>query len=157
MFRVIGHRIFSWLERQELNYWRSRMHVGKHVDMKKGFRVSQPQNITIGDYVSIGPDVIFQAHAPIVIDEYTLIAAGVVIVTANHFLGKREYEMRHGEQRPVHIGRNCWLGAGAIVLPGVTIGDGTVVGAGSIVTKDLPAEMICMGIPAAPIKPRPKL
>ena len=44
----------------------------------------------------------------------------------------------------------------AIVLPGVTIGDGTIVGAGSVVTKDLPPEMVCVGVPARPLKPRPK-
>lgn len=156
MLNWIGHRIFSWLEKQELAYWRSKMRVGKSVDMKRGFRVSQPQNITIGDYASIGPDVIFQAHAPITIGDYTLIAAGVLIVTANHHLDKRELDMRHGVQSPVHIGKNCWLGAGVIVLPGVTIGDGTVVGAGSVVSKDLPPDMICVGVPAKPIKPRPK-
>ncbi len=48
---------------------------------------------------------------------------------------------------PVHIGRNCWIGAGAIVLPGVTIGDNTVIGAGSIVTKDIPANVVAVGNP----------
>ena len=48
---------------------------------------------------------------------------------------------------PVHIGRNCWLGAGVVVLPGVTIGDNTVIGAGSIVTKDIPANVVAVGNP----------
>ena len=48
---------------------------------------------------------------------------------------------------PVHIGRNCWLGTGVIVLPGVTIGDNVVVGAGSIVTKDLPDNVVAVGNP----------
>lgn len=151
----IGHVLFSWLERQEMNYLRSRMKMGKGVDTKKGLRVTKPQNISIGDYVSIGPDVIMQAHAPIKIGEHTLIAAGVTIVTAGHEVDKRGFGMRAVNILPVHIGKSCWIGAGAIVLPGVTIGDGAVVGAGSVVTRDLPAEMICVGIPARPIKPRP--
>ena len=48
---------------------------------------------------------------------------------------------------PVHIGKNCWLGAGVIVLPGVIIGDNTVVGAGSVVTKDLPSNVVAVGNP----------
>ena len=48
---------------------------------------------------------------------------------------------------PVHIGRNCWIGAGAILMPGVTIGDNTVIGAGSIVTKDIPANVVAVGNP----------
>jgi galactoside O-acetyltransferase len=47
----------------------------------------------------------------------------------------------------VHIGRNCWIGAGAVILPGVTIGDNTVVGAGSVVTKDLPSNVVAVGNP----------
>lgn len=48
---------------------------------------------------------------------------------------------------PVHIGRNCWIGAGAIILPGVTIGDNTVIGAGSVVTKDIPSDVVAVGNP----------
>ena len=48
---------------------------------------------------------------------------------------------------PVHIGKNCWLGAGVIVLPGVTIGDNTVIGAGSVVTKDIPSNVVAVGNP----------
>lgn len=48
---------------------------------------------------------------------------------------------------PVHIGRNCWIGAGAVILPNVTIGDNTVIGAGSIVTKDIPANVVAVGNP----------
>lgn len=156
MLNSIGHKIFSWLEKRELAFLRSKMNMGKGIDMKKGFRATKPGDITIGDFASIGPDVTMQAHAPIEIGDYTLIAAGVTIVTANHYIDKRELEMRHGEQSPVKIGKSCWLGAGVIILPGVTIGDGTIVGAGSIVSKDLPPEMICVGVPAKAIKPRPK-
>ena len=48
---------------------------------------------------------------------------------------------------PVHIGNNCWIGAGSIILPGVTIGDNTVIGAGSVVTKDIPANVVAVGNP----------
>lgn len=54
---------------------------------------------------------------------------------------------------PVRIGKNCWLGAGVTVLPGVTIGDNTVVGAGSLVTRDLPANVVAVGSPCRVIRP----
>lgn len=145
------HRLLLWLERQEVRYYMAKMNVGKRVRIKRGLRVKRPMNITIGDDVNIDCNVILQAQAPIYIGDLTLIAPGVIIVTANHDMSKRTMITL-----PVKIGSNCWLGAGAIVLPGVTIGDSTIVGAGSIVTKDLPPEMICVGVPAMPLKPRPK-
>ena len=54
---------------------------------------------------------------------------------------------------PVRIGRNCWLGAGVIVLPGVTIGDNSVIGAGSVVTKDIPANVVAVGSPCRVVRP----
>ena len=54
---------------------------------------------------------------------------------------------------PIRIGRNCWLGAGVIVLPGVTIGENTVIGAGSVVTKDIPANVVAVGNPCRVLRP----
>ena len=54
---------------------------------------------------------------------------------------------------PVHIGRNCWIGAGAIILPGVTVGDNSVIGAGSVVTKDVPANVVAVGNPCRVLRP----
>jgi acetyltransferase-like isoleucine patch superfamily enzyme len=151
MFKSLVHRLLLWLERQEVRYYMAKMHVGNRVAIERGLRVKKPMNITIGDDVSIGCNVTLEAQAPIYIGDLTPIAPGVIIVTANHDMSKR---IRINS--PVKIGSNCWLGAGVIVLPGVTIGDGALVGAGSIVTKDLPPEMICVGVPARPLKPRPK-
>ena len=123
MLSSIVHKIYLWVQRQEVLYLRSKMNVGENVEIKKGFRATRPRNITIGDHVSIGLDVIMQAHGPITIGDYTLIAAGVNIATAEHFLNERELGMRGGTQHPVSIGKNCWLGSEVIVLPGVTIGN----------------------------------
>jgi acetyltransferase-like isoleucine patch superfamily enzyme len=59
-------------------------------------------------------------------------------------------------ERDVVIGNGVWIGANAVITAGVTIGEGCIIGAGSVVTHDLPANMICAGVPAQPIKPRPK-
>ena len=67
--------------------------------------------------------------------------------TLSAFAEKKGDEKALQFNMPVHIGRNCWLGAGVIVLPGVTIGDNTVIGAGSVVTKDIPANVVAVGNP----------
>ncbi len=71
----------------------------------------------------------------------------VTIATAGHPVLPELRERLYQYNMPVHIGRNCWIGAGAIILPGVTIGDNTVIGAGSVVTKDIPSNVVAVGNP----------
>jgi len=71
----------------------------------------------------------------------------VVISTAGHPILPELRELVYQFNMPIHIGRNCWLGAGVLVMPGVTIGDNTVIGAGSVVTKDIPANVVAVGTP----------
>ena len=83
----------------------------------------------------------------IYVGDYTMIGPNVTIATAGHPILPVLREQAYQYNASVHIGRNCWLGAGVIVLPGVTIGDNSVIGAGSIVTKDIPANVIAVGNP----------
>ena len=83
----------------------------------------------------------------IYIGDCTMIGPNVTIATAGHPVLPELREKGFQFNVPVHIGRNCWLGAGVIVLPGVTIGDNTVIGAGSIVTRDIPATVVAVGNP----------
>lgn len=76
-----------------------------------------------------------------------MIGPNVVIATAGHPLLPELREEGYQYNAPVHIGRNCWLGAGVIIVPGITIGDNAVIGAGSIVTKDIPANVLAAGNP----------
>ena len=71
----------------------------------------------------------------------------VVLATAGHPILPCLREKQYQFNMPIHIGKNCWLGAGVIVMPGVTIGDNSVIGAGSIVTKDIPANVVAVGNP----------
>lgn len=83
----------------------------------------------------------------IYVGDYTMFGPNVTVATAGHPI---DPELRSGAYQynmPVHIGRNCWLGAGVVVLPGVTIGDNTVIGAGSVVTKDIPPNVVAVGNP----------
>ena len=71
----------------------------------------------------------------------------VIVATAGHPILPELRERLYQYNMPVHIGRNCWIGAGAIILPGITVGDNVVVGAGSVVTKDLPSNVVAVGNP----------
>ena len=76
-----------------------------------------------------------------------MIGPNVTIATAGHPILPELREKGYQYNMEVHIGKNCWLGAGVVVLPGVTIGDNVVVGAGSVVTKDLPSNVVAVGNP----------
>ena len=106
-----------------------------------------------GKNVHLGNNVYFNFNATMVDDthiyigDYTMLGPNVVIATAGHPILPELREKALQYNMPVHIGKNCWLGAGVIVLPGVTIGDNTVIGAGSVVTKDIPANVVAVGNP----------
>lgn len=99
-----------------------------------------------GVYANYNLSLVDDTH--IYIGDYTMMGPNVVLATAGHPILP---ELREGlnlqYNRPIRIGRNCWLGAGVIVLPGVSIGDNTVVGAGSVVSRDLPADVVAVGSP----------
>ncbi len=83
----------------------------------------------------------------IYVGDYTLFGPNVVVATAAHPITPELRMPVTQFNLPVHIGKNCWIGAGAIIVPGVTIGDNTVIGAGSVVTKDIPANVVAVGNP----------
>lgn len=88
----------------------------------------------------------------IYVGDYTMFAPGVIVATAAHPILPELRERVCQYNMPVHIGRNCWIGAGAIIMPGVTVGDNTVIGAGSLVTKDIPANVVAYGSPCRVIR-----
>lgn len=105
-------------------------------------------NVKIGKRVYINSGCLMMSAGGITIGDDTQIAANVQLISNNHDL----YERQVITCKPVHIGKNVWVGAGATILPGVTIGDNSVVGAGSVVTKNIPANAIAAGNPARIIK-----
>ncbi len=109
------------------NHAGAHVHFGKHVYCNFSVTMVDDTHIYVGDHTMIGPNV--------------------VIATAGHPILPELRERGYQYNMPVRIGKNCWLGAGVIVLPGVTIGDNVVVGAGSVVTRDLPDNVIAVGNP----------
>ena len=82
-----------------------------------------------------------------------MIGPNVTIITGTHPIAPELREQLLQFNMPVRIGRNCWLGAGSLILPGVTIGDNVVVGAGSVVTHDLPDNVVAVGNPCRVLRP----
>lgn len=115
-------------------------------------------SLCIDSHTYIGRNTFLGAHEPITIGKYVLIGAYCYITSANHQYQSRELPI--GLQgfigAPITIEDCVWLGTRVVVLPGVTIGEGAIVGAGSVVTKDIPPYEIWAGVPAKFIKKRPE-
>ena len=101
-------------------------------------------------YANFGLTLVDDTH--IYVGDYTMFAPHVTLATAGHPILPELREKIYQFNAPIHIGRNCWLGAGVVVLPGITIGDNSVIGAGSIVTKDIPANVVAYGNPCKVIR-----
>ena len=125
------------------------MGEGSHVSAP--LTAVRPHCVRIGRNVIVMPGCLMMSAGGITIDDGAMIAANVQLISNNHDL----YERQVITCRPVHIGKNAWIGAGSTVLPGVTIGDNAVVGAASVVTKDVPADTVVAGNPARFIKKIP--
>ena len=101
-------------------------------------------------YANFGLTLVDDTH--IYVGDNTMFAPNVVVATAGHPINPELRAKAYQYNMPVHIGKNCWLGAGVLVMPGVTIGDNTVIGAGSVVTKDIPANVVAYGNPCRVIR-----
>ncbi len=104
--------------------------------------------VVIGDNVMIMPDCLMMSRGGITIEDNAMIAANVQLISNNHDLHDRQLLIC----KPVRICRNAWIGAGATILPGVTVGENAVVAAGAVVTKDVAPNTIVGGNPAKFIK-----
>lgn len=110
------------------------------------------KHVHFGKNVYANFNLIMVDDGHIYVGDYTMFAPGVIVATAGHPILPELRETVYQYNMPVHIGKNCWIGAGAIILPGVTIGDQVVVGAGSVVTKDLPSNVVAVGNPCRVIR-----
>lgn len=109
------------------NHGGHHVHFGKNIYANFNLTCVDDTHIYVGDYTMIGPNV--------------------TLATAGHPIYPPLRELGYQYNFPVRIGKNCWLGAGVVVLPGVSIGDNVVIGAGSIVTKNIPSNVVAVGNP----------
>ncbi len=110
-------------------------------------------HIHFGDWIYCNFNFTCVDDTHIHVGSYTMFGPNVTIATAGHPILPELRKKGYQYNMPVHIGKNCWIGAGAIIMPGVTIGDNVVVGAGSIVTKDLPDNVVAVGNPCRVLRP----
>lgn len=124
---------------------------GNNLFIKSVFRVEYGYNFTAGKELYVNVGCVFLDSAPITIGNNCLIAPGVHVYAATHPIDPK-YRQDNDDYRelafPVKIGNDCWIGGNSIICPGVTIGDNVTVGAGSVVTKDVPSNVIVAGNPA---------
>jgi maltose O-acetyltransferase len=126
--------------------------VGEGVGIRAPFRCDFGYNITIGDGTFVNFNAVFLDAGPIRIGSHVQIGPGVQLLTPVHPMDAERRRAGWERALPVVIGDNVWLGGGVIVCPGVTIGPDTVVGAGSVVTRDLPAGVLAVGSPARVVR-----
>lgn len=105
------------------------------------------RHVYLGEHVYANFNLTLIDDTYIYVGDYTMFGPNVTIATAGHPIlpELREKELQYNA--PVRIGRNCWIGAGAVIVPGVTVGDDVVIGAGSIVTRDIPDRVVAVGNP----------
>ena len=103
------------------------VHFGKNIYANYNLTLVDDTHIYVGDYTMFGPNV--------------------TIATAGHPILPELRQQGYQYNAPVHIGKNCWIGAGALIMPGITIGDNVVIGAGSVVTRDIPSNVVAVGNP----------
>jgi maltose O-acetyltransferase len=125
--------------------------IGEGVFIEAPFHVAYGRNLELGDGVYINTGCVILDTAPVRIGQRTMLGPSVHIYCADHAHGLEE--RRRGLERalPVTIGDDVWIGGGAILLPGVTVGSGAIVGAGAVVTRDVAPGARVAGNPARPL------
>ncbi len=125
--------------------------VGENVFIAQPMYLGRGTQVTIGSNCYINFNMTLVDDYEITIGDNCLFAPNVMITTTGHAVDP-ELRKKGMYSFPVRIGNNVWLGMGAIILPGVTIGDNSVIGAGSVVTHDIPANVIAMGSPCKVVR-----
>ena len=126
--------------------------LGEGVLIRPPFHCDYGTQISIGSGTFVNFDCVMLDAAPIRIGEACQIATKVQLLTATHPIEPEPRRQGWESGEPITIGDNVWLGGGVIVCPGVSIGENTVVGAGAVVTRDLPANVVAVGNPARVIR-----
>jgi maltose O-acetyltransferase len=126
--------------------------IGNGTFIQPPFACDYGSNVSIGDNVFVNFNAVILDCAPVTIGDGTQIAPGVQLLAADH---PRDAQTRRDLlelARPISIGSNVWLGAAAIVLPGVSVGADSIIGAGSVVTRDIPSGVLAVGNPCRVVR-----
>lgn len=159
VFHKLWHKYHFWKNRRgQINKLKTLKSYGVNNYICSGVEFSSAYNIIFGDHVWIGHNVKFDGRGGISIGSGCIIARDAEIITSNHyFKGDDLREIPYDKRfisKPIIIEDNVWTGIRCVILPGVTIGEGAVIGACSVVTKDIPPLAIAVGCPAKVISYR---
>ncbi len=127
------------------------MSCGEHCIIEYGFHCDYGQFINLGNRVYINAKTTILDGGKVSIDDDCLIGPNVQIITVSHSSNAIQRLDKLNYKKDVSLGKNVWVGAGAIILPGVNIGENAIIGAGSVVTKDVAAGVTVAGNPAVTI------
>jgi acetyltransferase-like isoleucine patch superfamily enzyme len=137
--------------------WRGTLAVGAACELHQGAELNPfGGSIRVADRVWLGPYVVIYGHGGVEIGEWSLISMHATILSSNHAIPAMDRCIRWEKDvlLPTKIGRDVWIGANAVILGGVTIGDGAVVAAGAVVTKDVESGAVVAGNPARFLRKR---
>lgn len=138
----------SELEKRESMLKKMFAEIGSNCYIEPPFHANWGgRHVHFGNLVYANFNLTMVDDTHIYVGDYTMFGPNVTVATAGHPIMPELREKAYQYNFPVRIGRNCWIGAGALIMPGITIGDNVVVGAGSVVTKDLPSNVVAAGNP----------
>ena len=151
MLLDLSVRWLRWVRQSELRKTRDAMRaVGENVRIRDGAVILRPDGLEIGSQVDIGEYTHIRAQGGVSIGNRVLIAAHTVISSRGHPTDQATFGVV--EDAPVTIEDDVWIGASAVILPGITIGTGAIVGAGAVVTRDVEPNTIVAGVPARELR-----
>lgn len=153
---LFGNAIWNKIPSRHLRKWFYQLlgaKLGKRTFPCRRVEILLPMGLTIGDGVAVGWFAELDARGGIRIDHDTNISSHVKLITGSHDINDPDFT---ADFLPIHIGHHCWIGTGAIILQGVTIGDGAVVAAGAVVVRDVEPYTVVGGVPAKKIRDRNK-
>ncbi|XPV76198.1 MAG: acyltransferase [Desulfovibrio sp.] len=143
----------TWICKKKLK------HIGDGAEVRPGVCIAETQNVSIGKNVVLRPGTFIypdpDPSGEVIIEDDVLIGPGVHFYANNHAFSNPDIpisEQGYDKVASIHVKKGAWLGGNVVVLPGVTIGENSVVGAGSVVTKDVPPYTVYVGSPAKKIK-----
>lgn len=126
--------------------------IGEKVWIAKRFCFDNGKNIFIGSNFTANFNLTILDINKVIIGDNVMIGPNTTITTVGHPLSPKKRREHLGQASEIRIGNDVWLGANVTILPGVTIGDNVVVGAGAVVTKDIPDNSLALGVPARVVK-----
>ena len=151
---LFGNMVINKIPSRHIRKWFYQLlgaKIGKNTVICRRADILFPKGLKLADHVAIGWFVDLDARGGITVGHDTNISSHTKFITGSHDIDDPKFTASF---RPITIGHHCWIGTGAIVLQGVTIGDGAVVAAGAVVTKDVPAFEVWGGVPAKFIRKR---